>query len=160
MIVGSVASIIYGEPRMTKDMDLVLDILPTHAQSIEPLFPSHIFYVPPPEILVDEITRRGQFNILHHETGLKIDFVVRKNTEHGKTEFSRRRHITIWENTTASVAAPEDVILAKLIYYRDGGSEKHLLDIRGILCQTSIDQKYLQEWVAKLHVQDEWQKIA
>lgn len=144
---------------MTKDMDIVIDILPTDAQKLEQIFPQDIFYCPPSEILADEITHRGQFNILHHDTGLKIDFVIRKNTEYGKTEFARRHRLPIWENTNAFVATPEDVIVAKLRYYREGGSEKHLTDIRGILSQTAIDSAYLNLWLTTLHLEDEWKAV-
>jgi hypothetical protein len=64
MIVGSVASIIYGEPRMTRDMDLVLDIQPTDVSRFEKLFPFESFYCPPPEVLKQEVVERGQFNLI------------------------------------------------------------------------------------------------
>lgn len=156
MIVGSIASIIYGEPRLTKDMDLVVDIAPTDARRFGRLFPLEEYYAPPPEVLDDEIVRRGQFNVLHHASGLKIDFVVRKNTAYARTEFSRRRKLTFWDSVEAFVAAPEDVIIQKLAYFREGGSEKHLLDIRGILSQTAVEHSYMQEWIVRLKLEDEW----
>lgn len=156
MIVGSIASMTYGEPRMTHDLDLVVQVLPKDASKFEQIFPEDEYYCPPEEIVKPEILRCGQFNLIHHETGLKIDLVIRKNSEHAKTEFSRRKKITLWQGAEAYMASPEDVILKKLEYFREGGSQKHLQDIRGILAQTEIDEPYLQGWIAKLGLQKEW----
>lgn len=159
MIVGSVAAMIYGEPRLTHDMDLVINISPADASKFEGLFPLEEFYCPPKEVLVSEIVHRGQFNLIHHETGLKIDLMVRKETEHALSEFRRRRKVPFWQSLAAYVASPEDVIIKKLDFYRQGGSEKHLTDIRGILAQTEIDKAYLQEWITKLGLMAEWKKV-
>jgi hypothetical protein len=157
MIVGSIASIVYGEPRLTKDMDLVIDIPATDLKKISALFPLSEFYCPPDEVLIDECMRRGQFNLIHHESGLKIDFVFRKNSPHGKTEFERKKRVELWENAEAFIAAQEDVIVKKLEFFREGGSQKHLLDIKGILTQTEIDAPYLESWVQRLGLQEQWE---
>jgi hypothetical protein len=79
MVVGSLSSIVYGEPRMTKDMDLVIDVPAQDAAKFEFYFPFEGFYCPPTEILKDEIIQRGQFNLIHHDSGLKIDITqIRK----------------------------------------------------------------------------------
>ena len=90
MVVGSLASMIYGEPRLTHDMDLVVDILPGDATKIEKLFPSENYYCPPLEILRPEINHRGQFNLVHHESGLKVDLIVRKQSPHALMDSVRR----------------------------------------------------------------------
>ncbi|MBI3535012.1 MAG: nucleotidyl transferase AbiEii/AbiGii toxin family protein [Deltaproteobacteria bacterium] len=156
MVVGSVASIVYGEPRMTKDMDLVIDIMPIQLKEFECLFPEEEFYCPPLEVLSDELVRRGQFNLIHQHSGLKIDFVFRKNTAHGQEEFKRKRKMELWPSFQAQIASPEDVIIKKLDYYREGGSIKHLLDIKGILAQTETDLAYLEMWIQKLNLRTEW----
>jgi hypothetical protein len=117
MVVGSIASLVYGEPRLTKDME---------------------------------------FNVIHPTSGLKVDFVFRKNTPHGKTEFDRKQRIELWPGLEAFVAAPEDVILKKLEFFREGGSAKHLLDIKGILAQTEIDMAYLEPWIDQLGLRAAW----
>lgn len=157
MIVGSVGSIIYGEPRMTKDLDVVVKVVPKDAKIIESLFPIEGFYCPPLEVLRDEIVRRGQFNLIHHESGLKVDVIVCKNAPHSQEEFKRRRRVDIWEGFLAWVASPEDVIIKKLDYYREGRSDKHLADIRGILSHMEIDEKYLHKWVSDLGLTQFWE---
>lgn len=156
MVVGSVASIVYGEPRMTKDMDLVIDIRIQDVSKLEKFFPFKDFYCPPSEILNAEVSERGQFNLIHHNSGLKIDIMVRKNSDHAVEEFKRRKRVPFWANFQAYLASPEDVIIKKLDFYRSGRSFKHLTDIRGILAQTPIDLAYMQHWIQKLGLQAEW----
>jgi hypothetical protein len=160
MVVGSLSSIVYGEPRMTKDMDIVVDVQAQDAEKFEQLFPFEGFYCPPGEILKAEIVSRGQFNLIHHESGLKIDLIVRKQSPHSIEEFKRRQKVSFWHGFEATLASPEDVILKKLEYYRDGGSEKHITDIRGILANTKIDQAYLENWVVKLGLKEVWGKVS
>lgn len=156
MVVGSVASIIYGEPRMTADMDVVVELLPQEARRIAAIFPEDEFYCPPREVIVAEVLSRGQFNLLSHATGLKVDMLIRKASPHGCEEFARRRRTSLWPGFDVWVAAPEDVIIKKLDYYREGGSEKHLRDIRGIVAQTDLDRAYLDRWVAELGLDRQW----
>ncbi len=159
MIVGSVASIIYGEPRMTHDMDIVIDIHPKDADKIEKAFSIEHYYCPPTEVLKSELTHRGQFNLIHHNSGLKIDVMIRKNSAHSICEFERKHKVSFINNHEVYVAKPEDVIIKKLVFYREGQSHKHITDIRGILSETPIDQDYLQKWINELHLQDEYKKI-
>ncbi len=159
MIVGSLASMVYGEPRLTRDMDLVIDISAADSQKFSELFSQPNYYCPPLEVISDEIRNRGQFNLLHVDTGLKIDIMIKKVTAFDQSRFARIRKIELWPNFSANVASPEDVIIKKLEFYREGGSEKHIRDIRGIVSNTKLDQAYLYHWVDHLHLRDEWQKI-
>ncbi|MBI3073887.1 MAG: hypothetical protein HYY84_17405 [Deltaproteobacteria bacterium] len=159
MVVGSVASIIYGEPRMTRDMDVVIEVASRLAPEFHDLFPESEYYCPPVEVLAAEFASRGQFNLLHHESGLKIDIVLRKNTAHAREEFRRRTTVSIGENIEITVATPEDVIIKKLDFYREGGSEKHITDIRGILANTAVDREYLRSWITRLRLEDEWRRV-
>ncbi len=159
MVVGSIASMTYGEPRMTNDMDMVIDILYSDAQKIEQLFPIEKYDCPPIEVLKSEIIQKGQFNLIHQDTGLKIDLMIRKNNSHSIEEFNRKQLVPFISDKSIYMATPEDVIIKKLIFYRDGNSEKHLTDIRGILTDTKIDTEYLESWIEKLNLQIEYKKI-
>lgn len=159
MVVGSIASMVYGEPRMTHDLDLVVDILPKDAAKFETLFPLEEFYCPPLEVLSSEIIHRGQFNLMHHDSGLKIDIMIRKTSNHSIEEFNRKRQVPFWKGVYVCLASPEDIILKKLVFYREGGSEKHLKDIRGIMAETRLDETYIQEWIRELRLQTEYDKI-
>jgi hypothetical protein len=159
MIVGSIASMVYGEPRLTRDMDIVIDVGPQDARKFEQLFAQPEYYCPPIEVISDEIQNRGQFNLLHVSSGLKIDVIIKKSTSFDTSRFSRVIRTELWEGFSANLASPEDVIIKKLEYFRVGGSEKHIRDIRGIISNTPTDGAYLQNWIAKLHLQNEWSKI-
>jgi hypothetical protein len=159
MVVGSLSSIVYGEPRMTKDMDIVVDVPAQDASKFEFYFPFSGFYCPPGDILKDEIVNRGQFNLIHHESGLKIDVIVRKQSPHSIEEFKRRKKISFWKGFEAFIASPEDVIIKKLDFFREGGSEKHITDIRGILASTELDRAYLEKWIQSLGLETVWQKV-
>ena len=75
MVTGAVASIAYGEPRLTHDIDLVLELSDEGAEKIRNAFPLEEFYCPPVEVIKVELRRplRGHFNLIHHETGFKAD---------------------------------------------------------------------------------------
>jgi hypothetical protein len=159
IIVGSIASMIYGEPRLTRDMDIVIDVDSGQAPLFEQLFTQPEYYCPPIEVLGDEIRNRGQFNLLHVPTGLKIDVIVKKVTAYDQSRFERRKQIEIWEGFSAFIASPEDIIIKKLEYFREGGSEKHIRDIRGIVTNTELDQDYIKNWISNLHLEHEWKKV-
>lgn len=137
MITGSIACIIYGEPRLTHDIDLVVEMNDRQIQSLQKAFPDHEFYCPPEETLRIDIqrTQRGSFNIIHHTTGFKADFYLAGEDPIQKWGLINKKPID-FSGTTISVASPEYVILRKLEYFREGGSEKHIRDIAGILRQT------------------------
>ena len=158
-LVGSLASMYYGEPRYTNDIDLVAEIKPHLISSFQNLFPPEDYYCPPLEILKHEVSRRGAFNLIHHISGFKIDLVLTKNTDFSRSEFGRRKKVKLSPNFEAYIASPEDIIIKKLDFFREGGSEKHLADIRGILAGTKIDQVYLDHWIKQLSLSNLWQKV-
>lgn len=159
MIVGSIAGSIYGEPRLTNDLDIVLATTTTSADAMIQSFNAAEFYVPPREIFIQEISRGGQTNLIHHSSGVKIDLMFQKKSPHALEEFKRRKRMEILRGLEAWVAAPEDVIIAKLRFYREGESEKHLIDIRGILANTQVDRVYLSKWVSALDLEKYLAKV-
>ncbi len=160
MITGSVASIVYGEPRMTHDIDLVIELSHEDAQRFVDTFPIESFYCPPTEVIKVELGRRlrGHFNLIHHETGFKADVYLRGIDPLHGWALRRRNKIEI-EGGYIWVAPFEYVILRKLEYYREGKSEKHLRDIHGILAVSSdeIDFMVLEKKVVTLGLSQEWQ---
>jgi len=86
-------------------------------------------------------------NIIHAVPGLKIDIILTKETPFSKTEFSRRKRSKVFSDQEANFTAPEDVIIKKMDFYRQGGSEKHLRDITGILkiSGDTVDRTYISD---------------
>ena len=160
LVTGSVAAMAYGEPRLTNDIDIVAAIEERHVAGLLAAFPPEEFYISE-EMIREAIRRRLQFNIIHPSSGLKVDIIIRKDTPFDKSRFSRIRHIRPAETYVASFAAPEDIIVMKMQYYRDGGSEKHLRDITGILkiSRDEVDLAYIADWSRRLGLIDVWEMI-
>jgi hypothetical protein len=158
-LVGSLASMYYGRPRFTQDIDLVVQLHPQHVQDFEKLFPIEEYYCPPKEVIHDEVIRRGSFNLIHQDTGIKVDIVLYKDTEYHQSELSRRKKVEIMPQFQVYIGAPENIILKKLDYYREGGMEKHLTDIREVLAGSKVDEEYLNRWIKELHLEAAWSKV-
>ena len=159
-LVGSLASMYYGQPRFTNDIDLVIAIKPAQLRTFMDLFPLEAYYCPPDEVLKDEVLRGGSFNLIHQESQIKVDVDLVKPTEFYVSEMKRRRRVSIAGDFEAYVASPEDIILKKLAFYRERGSEKHLADIRGVLAETEIDPSYLNAWITRMGLESEWEKAS
>jgi hypothetical protein len=160
MITGSQASAYYGEPRFTRDIDIVADIKPEQAKKFVNYFPASEFYCDQ-ETIEEEIKKRGQFNIIHVASGLKIDIILTKTTAFSQTEFARKVKSAVFPNQDAYFASAEDVIIKKMEYYKEGGSEKHLRDIAGILKISGemVDKDYIAEWSRRLGLTEIWDAI-
>ncbi len=160
LVTGAVASIAYGEPRLTNDIDIVADLKESHVSGLVAAFPPDDYYMD--ENMAREAIRNyGQFNIIHPGSGLKVDVMVKKKTPHDLSRFGRLRRIYPMESYQANFAAPEDVIIKKMEYYKEGGSEKHLRDIAGILkiSGETVDRSYIAEWARRLDLVDIWDAI-
>jgi hypothetical protein len=160
MIVGSVASGAYGEPRLTRDIDIVVELAESHVDPLCREFPSDDFYVSPDAIL-DAVHRGGQFNIINPTSANKIDFMVARHDDWGREQMRRRTRVQLLPSYQGFAAQPEDIIISKLIYFQEGGSEKHLRDIAGMIRVSGdrIDRAYLERWVEKLGLVDEWKAV-
>lgn len=162
VIGGSVAAMFFGEPRFTRDVDMVVFLNETVIRQLPEIFPSNEFYLPPPEVIATESARvqRGQFNIIHLETMFKADIYATGRDEFNAWAFRNKRQI-VYESETLVLAPPEYVIVRKLEYFREGGSDKHLRDIRGILniSRAQINWADLNGWIQRLGVEAEWQKV-
>lgn len=161
MVTGATAAIIYGEPRLTNDIDIVIEMGEKDAGRITRSFPSDQFYCPPLEVLEQEARRslRGHFNVIHHSTGFKADFYLKGKDDLHNWAIDRRKRFKL-EGVSIWVAPPEYVILRKLEYYREGKSEKHLRDIAGMIEVSGelIDLTDLEKRVRLLGLEKEWEK--
>lgn len=162
-VTGSIASIIYGEPRLTHDIDLVLSLQVRDASRLVQAYSGDTFYCPPVENLRLEAQRqdRGHFNIIHHTTGFKADIYLKGSHPLHAWAFERRRAIPLPNGGRLQVAPPEYVILRKLEFYKEGGSDKHIRDVRGILqiSGDSLDRAEIDAWVGKLGLEEPWRRL-
>ncbi len=152
MVSGSMAMNFYAEPRMTRDIDLVVELMSADGPRIVDLFGAE-FYLDP-DAVRDAIARRGMFNLIHRALVLKVDFIVRKDETYRREEFSRRRKARI-EDFDVFLVAAEDLILSKLDWTKGRRSEIQLSDVRNLIDSVSdLDWPYLERWGADLGVSD------
>ncbi len=161
MVSGSVAVIVYGAPRFTNDVDVVVLLGRNHIRRLHTFFPEDEFYCPPLETIEEEAAREehGHFNIIHHETGFKADFyLVGHDPLHAWALPLARRYEVAGDPFV--VAPPEYVIVRKLEFYSEGGSEKHLRDIRSMLdvSAQTIDREELERMIGERGLEQAWRK--
>lgn len=159
-VVGSTATIAYGDPRLTNDIDIVVDLPAEKVDSFCDAFSGEEFYVSQNAVRA-AVAKRFQFNVIHTTSGLKIDFIVLSGSEFDRSRSQRRRGLPVLADGPTWFASPEDVILKKMVYFQEGGSDKHLRDIAGVLKLQGdrLDRDYIDKWAQLLGVEAVWRSI-
>jgi hypothetical protein len=152
MLTGSMAMNYYAQPRMTRDIDLVVALQTGDAKRITQLFAPD-YYVSPEAVQVS-ITKQSMFSLIHQESVIKVDCIVRKQTEYRVTEFSRRRRIAVAGFQTW-VVSKEDLIISKLWWAKDSHSELQLNDVRNLVA-SGCDRAYVERWTRELGLAGLW----
>lgn len=152
MLTGSMAMNYYAQPRMTRDIDLVVALQSGDAGRIVSLF-SPDYYVSR-EAVDSSLAHHSMFNLIHHESVIKVDCIVRKQTAYRLAEFERRQRIRIQDFET-SIVSKEDLILSKLFWVKDSHSELQLRDVKN-LAATGCDRAYIARWTGELGVASLW----
>ncbi|MFH0798935.1 MAG: hypothetical protein V2A66_01995 [Pseudomonadota bacterium] len=163
MITGSVASILYGKPRLTQDMDVVVVFPASKIKGFTKSFDIDDYYCPPDETIQEAIRlgENGHMNVIDQKTGFKIDIYPAGDDDLTKWGFENRKRVELIANETVWVAPPEYVILKKLVYYKEGGSQKHIEDIKGMLDVSGdqINTTFIDRWAKKLSLTMEWASV-
>ncbi len=149
MISGSIALNIYSIPRMTRDIDIVVELTEDRIIEFLELFPDSYYNE---NAIKKEVSRQGMFNIIDHKTGFKIDFIIRKNSEYFDLAFEQRELIRELD-TNMWVISLNDLIIAKIIWIQDLQSEKQIFDIENLLLNPDADIIYIKNWCTKLKLQ-------
>jgi hypothetical protein len=159
-VTGALASIAYGEPMLTNDIDVVVDMSLSQNDAFISCFSEEEFYFDVHSMRT-AVNRRSQFNIIHPESGLKVDVIIAKKDDFDQSRFARIKKLLVSETKTADFASPEDVIIKKLLYYKEGRSEKHIRDIAGMLKISSelIDRAYITSWAKRFDVSEIWEEL-
>jgi hypothetical protein len=159
-VTGSFAGILYGEYRMTNDIDIVVDLRREQLDAFLAAFPLVTFYVDR-DAVAQAIRDRFQFNVIDKESLAKVDFIMAGGSLHDRDALRRARRIRAAIDYDVAYAAPEDLLLKKLVFCKDSGSEKHLRDCVGILKKSrdSLDMAYLEQWVDWLDVLLQWREV-
>lgn len=159
-VTGSVASSFYGEFRSTLDVDIVIEIASWLVHEFCAQFPEPDWYVSE-EAAKTAVQHGGMFNILHSTSGLKIDVCLPKDTPFAELCFDHKRRVSLEEGVQVWMSSPEDIILNKLLFYREGRSEKHVRDIGGIYKsgRDHLDLPYIEHWSLRIGVGSEWAAV-
>jgi len=155
MLTGSLALDFYAQPRMTRDIDIVVALEPRHTDLFLKSFATG--YTLYPETVKSAIARRSAFNIIHEGAVMKVDIIVLKDTEYGRCEFERRQRLKagkleIW------VVTREDLIISKLLWAKESRSELQMRDVRNLLAG-GCDKGYITRWVRVLGLGDLWRGL-
>lgn len=130
-LVGSIATMSYGEPRATLDIDVVVAMGASELEDLQKLFPAPDFYLSL-DAAREAVRSQAQFNVIHPESGMKVDFFVAGDAVEA-SQIRRRLRRAILPGVQAWCSPPEELIVKKLSYYHQGGSDKHLRDIASML---------------------------
>lgn len=150
MVSGSMAMNYYAQPRMTRDIDIVVELAPADANRLVQLFAAE-FYCDA-DAVRDAIARRFMFNIIHSTLAVKVDFIVRKALPYREAEFARRREATV-AGVRLWLVSPEDLVLSKLVWAKDSHSDLQLNDVRNLIAaQPAMDWAYVRRWASDLSV--------
>ena len=149
MLTGSAALEFHTVGRSTRDLDVVIELNETQIELFLAVFTNHYYHQPS---IITEVQRGGMFNLIDFETGFKIDFILRKDTEYGRMAFSRRSFyahvlpIPVW------VISLEDLIIAKLLWIQEPYSDRQAADIKQLLRNPVTDYAYLHRWIRELRL--------
>lgn len=148
MLTGSMAMNYYAQPRMTRDIDLVVKLGSEQIDILMSTFEED-YYVER-RAVARAIAERSMFNLIHNETIIKLDCIVLKSDEYRQEEFARRKLVTLGDFQTWIVSR-EDLILSKLYWARDSKSELQLRDVKNLLT-AECDMPYLYSRAEELGV--------
>ena len=154
MLTSSMAMNYYAQPRMTRDIDLVIALSAADVDTVVRTFAGD-YYVSP-DAVADSIARQSLFNLIHEESVIKVDCIVRKDSPYRHAEFERRRRIPIGDFSTW-IVSKEDLIISKLEWARDSESQQQLRDVRN-LAASGYDLAYLERWTNELRLYKIWQR--
>ena len=150
MLTGSMAMNYYAEPRMTRDIDLVVDLQEGEISKLVSGFQPD-YYVSS-ETVREAVRKRSMFNLIHRERVLKIDFVLRKRTRYREVEFERRQRVHLGSEEV-DVVRKEDLIISKIAWAEDSQSEVQKRDVRNLMA-TGYDEDYLEHLLKELNLYD------
>jgi hypothetical protein len=158
-VTGGIATVIWGRPRFTADIDIVVQLAPQKLNKLanELLKIDKDVYLNK-QTMREALQTQGEFNFIHPASGLKVDFWILKNQLFDKIRLKRRIAKKI-NKQTVYFASPEDLIISKLVWHKESQSTRQLEDIESILRISKVDKKYIKKWVELLNVSEIFDKL-
>jgi hypothetical protein len=150
-VTGGVASVIYGDPRFTRDVDVVLALDAPDIVRLRSSFDPADFYIPPAEMLEEEVARPtgGHFNLIHARSALRADAYITAGDPLEAWAFENRQRMSVG-GRDIWVAPVVYVVTRKLEYYVASSSDRHLRDVAVMLrvSEDAIDRAELGRWLS------------
>ena len=157
MVTGSMAANFYAVPRMTRDIDLVIELSERDVDRVTRLFQQE-YYIDR-DMVHRAVRDHAMFNMIHNALVVKVDCVVRKETEYRREEFARRRAVSV-AGQRVFIVSPEDLILSKLDWAKESRSQMQLDDVRNLLRSVQgLDTEYLNRWADRLGLTTLYQEV-
>jgi predicted nucleotidyltransferase len=156
MLTGSMAMNFYAQPRMTRDIDVVIALRREDGERLVNLFSPDYFVVR--EAVDSSIAHESTFNLIHNESIIKVDCIVRKRDAYRLNEFNRRQRVKI-DGFETWIVSKEDLILSKLFWAKDSRSEVQLRDVKNLV-GSGCDRAYIEGWTGELGLVGLWKEIA
>ncbi len=148
MVSGSMAGNYYTVPRMTRDIDIVIELTETDISKFVSLFQGD-FYINK-EMIKKQVRQQGIFNLIQNQYVIKIDFIIKKSSAYQETAFSRKKEVLI-KSSPMWFISPEDLVISKLRWAKDSLSEMQLKDVRNLMeTVDNLDLKYIDNWISQL----------
>lgn len=143
IITGGFAVAVLAKPRFTADIDIIIELLPQKIPQLakELLSIDKDVYVNE-ESIKSASENQGEFNFIHPQTGLKVDFWMKRYS----FERFERAVVKKIDGQKVNFITPEDLILSKLIWYKEGQGAKQVEDIRSLLRIAKPDLNYIKKW--------------
>jgi hypothetical protein len=154
MLTGSMAMNYYAQPRMTRDIDVVIAIDLDDVDRVAALFRPD--YYASEQNIRESLAHESSFNLIHQESVIKVDCIIRKSSEYRRLEFERRRKVSVLDFATF-IVSKEDLIISKLFWAKESHSEIQLRDVRNLLA-TGYDAEYLERWTRELRLDNLFQE--
>ena len=150
MLTGSMAMSYYARPRLTRDIDIVIEVSTKDVERLASLFRAD-FYCDS-DMIQGAVQHEGMFNLIHTDSVVKVDFIVRQRSAYRREEFKRRRCVHV-DGDPIWIAAPEDLLLSKLVWAKEGQSAVQLDDSHNLLESVAdLDWEYIDLWAPQLTV--------
>ena len=159
IITGGMAVLVWGRPRFTADIDIVIELKFEDIDSLTRalLMLGRANYIDK-NMIKDALRHGGEFNFIHGETGIKVDFWVLQKQPFDLSRIRRRIAKDILGKKVYFIS-PEDLILSKLQWYQQGQSIRHIEDIESILKISKVDLRYIRKWARKQSTSDVFNKV-
>src|SRR4030066_1191940 len=151
MISGSIAANYYTVPRMTRDVDIVIELKEDVIDKFVALFEDD-FYINR-DMIVNEVSRQGMFNLIYNRYVMKIDFIIKKSSEYHDAEFSKRKKVLI-DQCPIWIVSAEDLVISKLLWAKESHAEMQLKDVANLMdTVNNLDSKYIDNWIRELDLE-------